>query len=156
GRLRAPGISATRSWRALVRIQITLPGFARRLEFKSLSAIEKLKCRKRQLVGQHLFPGSFGERRRKFLMIKCRSAIARTGLHQDIFLRAPLQIVPVPEASIVIEPVGRDLGFIDASIRTETAAALLGVDSVGGGEGFLGGQGGSRTEAPSTKHQAPE
>ena len=79
------------------------------------------------------------------MVIESRLAFAFPGINEDEFFGTVTEIVAVPEAGVVLEPMGGDLGFVDAAFRpAETAATALfdGVDAIGGGESVVGGSDG--------------
>lgn len=81
------------------------------------------------------------------MVVESRLAFAFPGINEDEFFGTVTEIVAVPEAGVVLEPMGGDLGFVDAAFRpAETAATALfdGVDAIGGGERIVGGSGGGR------------
>src|SRR5262249_24560464 len=126
---------------------------------QSLAVVDEFDFRERQFVSFEFPAGGLRERGSQFLMIESGLARCVLGVHNDEFLGSFAQVVAIPEAGIVLEPVRIDLGLIDSSLRrAETAGAKIGVYAVRGGEGFLGRQRNWLTlsETPNSNNQHPE
>src|SRR5262249_8658134 len=111
--------------RAGVARQVARPDSVFDLEPDAATVAGELNGVERQLVGLELFAGACREPRRELRMVERRAALALLYIDDHEFARPALEVVAVPEAGVVREPVRRNLGLVDACDLPPAAAAEL-------------------------------
>src|SRR5579859_8063526 len=98
------------------------------------------------MPGFVFLPSDFAKRGGELFVVKRRLAPAGLGLDHDELLNALTQVVAVPEPRVVVKPMGRDPGFVNAGRhRAATTPLLLDVVSLRGGR--IGGEQGSTAKS---------
>jgi hypothetical protein len=111
---------------ALVRSQVALPGLPVGAEAEGLAAVEELDAVERQPIGLAVAATRLRQGGSQLLVVERRLALAGLGIDDDEFFGPAAQIVAIPEAAVVREPVRRDVGLVDAAEGPGPLGALEG------------------------------
>src|SRR6185437_470144 len=92
-------------FRERVGFQIAAPAFVFYTEAKNRAVFDKIKFLHRQVRGALLFVRGLRQRRGQTNIIEGGPAFALDRIHEDVFSRSVAQIVAIPEAIVIREPV---------------------------------------------------
>src|SRR5581483_12005160 len=115
--------------------EVAPPGRLADREADRLTPLDELDALERQLLRGVARASGLGERLRQPLVVERRAARALHRVDEDELPRPAAQVVAVPEARAVGEPVRRDLSLVDAAGRLAALGPLgRGVPGVTEGE----------------------
>src|SRR5205814_581412 len=105
--------------------EIAQPGRAGHLEADRLGVVNKLNAVERESLRRIGRAGRLRERRGQFRMVERSFSAAALRIDDDKLFRAPAKVVAVPETRVLVEPVRRDLGLVDAARSASLPLALV-------------------------------